>query len=186
MLLESGACDKHLSFRQCWLVEMGHRRHLLRRVRWKPRWHFNTVGKSCVRQDASLRQTEASRSDTAIPVRTPNGWTFGDRFKELATRAFDNTDRFVNIQRRNRTRSYRFDDQLDGRSMVASKGLATRAFDNTNPFGKHPASELHGRLLRERLAFAMIHRKMRPKLGWWPLPHKPDRTKPCTGARECG
>ena len=75
------------------------------------------------------------------------------------------TDRFVSIQRRNRTRSYRFDDQLDGRSMVASKGLATRAFDNTDPFGKHPASELHGRLLRGRLAFAMIHRKMRLKLA---------------------
>ena len=77
--------------------------------------------------------------------------------KGLAARAFDNPDIFVSIQRRNRTRPYRFEGQLGGRSMIASKGLATRAFDNPNPLGKPPASEFYGRLLRERPAFAMIH-----------------------------
>ncbi len=105
--------------------------------------------------------------------------------KRPAARAFDNPDLFVSIQRRNRTRPYRFEGHLCGRSMIASKGLATRAFDNPNPWAKLQRGNSTVDCSRTSCV-CYDPLKDAAEAGWWPLPHKPDRTKIGIGARSPG
>ena len=144
------------------------------------RW---SVVRATRRITSANRSVEIGHRDTDS---NPNGWTFGDRFKELATRVFDNTDRFVNIQRRNRTRSYRFDDQigwtLDGRFERIGNSCVRQhqSLRQTSSVG------IARSIVARTSCVCYDPLKDAAELRWWPLPHKPDRTKPCTGAREFG
>ena len=165
---------------------MGHRRHLLRRVRWKPRWHFNTVGESCVRQDASLRQTEASRSDTAVLVRTPNGWTFGDRLQRtggscvrqhgyLRQHPASKSDTAIPLRR---PAGWTLDDRF--------QRIGNSCVRQSESLGQTSSVGILRSIVARTSCVCYDPLKDAAELRWWPLPHKPDRTKPCTGARECG
>ena len=186
MLLESGACDKHLSLRQYWLVEMGHRRHLLRRVVGsRVSTSIPLVSRAC---DKTHHFGKPKRRD-----RTPRHW-FKDRLdggpeiasKGLGTRAFDNAVPF------GKHPASKSDTAIPLRRPVGWPlgDRFQRIGNSCVRQSESPRQTSSVGILRSIVARTSCvcydPLKDAAELRWWPLPPKPDRTKPCTGARESG